>query len=60
MMYFIRNWDEDTVILFTQFGHVIGMFECVESAEDAARNHTADRRCINVFPLDTCTTRYSA
>lgn len=62
MMYFIRHWDDDTVMLFTQAGHMIGMFECIESAEDAARDHTdrlvPDRPCDNVFPLEPCAARH--
>jgi hypothetical protein len=64
MMYFIRHWDDDTVILFSQSGHMIGLFECVESAEDAARHHTVDcvrdRSCDAVFPLTVCTNHGTA
>jgi hypothetical protein len=39
MTFFIRSWTDDTVILFTEFGNTIGYFDCIESAEDAARNY---------------------
>jgi hypothetical protein len=55
MMFFIRCHTDDTVLLLSEFGSVIGTFDCIEDAEDVARDRLvtaipdADRR--NVIRL---------
>ena len=43
MKYFIRFRTDDTVLLLSECGRVIGNFDCVETAEDAVRDRLASR-----------------